>query len=588
MSSAAKVTGGPRMVDVLQSANPFDYAAPIRKEELFFDRRVEMREALLVCERVAKGSAGGVSIYGGKGAGKTSFLMALRRELSKKKIASARIPLDSIMVAANNEPRLFKLFLNDLTNAAQEEGLIERSVASQVKQILAGVIKVDKLEFDAFGISLIAEAAKENRFNDLPYAALRDGLRDFSKLLKGKQSSSPGAILILDEADHLKQNKALLEIFRNVFQDTPGIGLILAGTSKLMSDVSEVFSPIPRFFWKIELGPFSDDEEVDNAISKTVQFAKNDLLMKGTRLNVMMSQFIPEVTDLTNRLPQEFNMLSHFAFNVGSTRIRHENGAVTLYMKLDREVLEAALKQWQGTREYVEFLENISGVDKTILSLLSKIRRGGASLEELTALTILDRMAVASKSAKVEELELRLDEIGKQKPTIQSSIQHISALEEKCKVRVLNPTLSSIPIYEVEDQWMRAYFKYGALGPQVNLEFGLIAENSGALIFGDPISSILDSVFLSRLIHSLEDPPPFRINSYPDNGRFLVGRGKILNASYKRVADARDWHLAFHLKPETDTIGLTKDIERLLQKLKGVQLIQDYHVRERMGNSDWS
>jgi type II secretory pathway predicted ATPase ExeA len=573
------------MEDIVRSANPFEYQAPIRKEELFFDRRVELKEALLVCERIVKGSTGGISIYGGRGAGKTSLLNTVQRELQKRKIASARIPLDDSMVAADNEPRLFKLFLNDLTTAAQEAGLIDKSIADKLKQLLQGANV--KVEFDAFGLGLVAEAAKDNKFKDLPYAVLRDGLRDFSKLLARKQGGNPGAILILDEADLLKQNKALLQIFKNVFQDTPGIGLILAGTSKLMSEVSDVFSPIPRFFHKIELGPFSDDDEVENAITKTVQLAKNELVFKGKKLNVVMSGFIRLITDLTNRQPVEFNMLSYFAYDIGSTRMSYKDGAVTLFMKLDKELLDVAMRQWQGQREYVDFLEGLSGADKTVMSLLSK-SRWGASVDELTTLVILDRMGVASRPPSLDDLKTRLEELGRQRPNVESSLQHVGALEEKCKVKVLNPILATKPIYEVEDQWVKAYFKYSVLGPQVNLEFGLISENSGALIFGDPVSSILDSVFLPRVIQSFEDPLNFQINSYPNDGRFLTGRGKIVNATYKRVADNRVWHLAFHLKPETETVGLKKDMETVLEKLGSLQLIHNYKVMERIGSIDWS
>src|SRR5438552_10496371 len=103
MSNVARATETPSLEDVIRSANPFEYQSPIRREELFFDRRVELKEALLVCEKIAKGSTGGVSVYGGRGVGKTSFLNALRRSLAKIGIASARIPLDDTMVTPGAE-----------------------------------------------------------------------------------------------------------------------------------------------------------------------------------------------------------------------------------------------------------------------------------------------------------------------------------------------------------------------------------------------------------------------------------------------------------------------------------------------------
>jgi len=74
MSNVARATETPSLEDVIRSANPFEYQAPIRKEELFFDRRVGLKEALLVCERIVKGTTGGISIYGGRGAGTNSEL----------------------------------------------------------------------------------------------------------------------------------------------------------------------------------------------------------------------------------------------------------------------------------------------------------------------------------------------------------------------------------------------------------------------------------------------------------------------------------------------------------------------------------
>ncbi len=153
---------------------------------------------------------------------------------------------------------------------------------------------------------------------------------------------------------------------------------------------------------------------------------------------------------------------------------------------------------------------------------------------------------------------------------MQESIQRINSLEKASKIKVLNSILAVKQLFGIEDQWVRAYFKYSGLGPQVNLEFGFIDENSGALTLpsGDPISSILNTVFLHRVIHHLEAPPPFWINTYPNDGMLLAGRGKILNASYNRAADGRDWHLAFHLKPEMETHGLREDIKMTLENLR--------------------
>jgi hypothetical protein len=104
------------------------------------------------------------------------------------------------MVKEGNEARFFKLILDDLTNAAEETDLMAKETAMRVKQILQGIIKVESVEFNAFGIGVVAKAAQGEQFVELPYAILRDGLKDLLRVLKPQESGrNSGAILMLDE-----------------------------------------------------------------------------------------------------------------------------------------------------------------------------------------------------------------------------------------------------------------------------------------------------------------------------------------------------------------------------------------------------
>jgi len=199
-----------RVASIVRTENPFRYQGAITETRRFFDRKAELDNALVVCEQVRKGSTGGVLVFGGRGSGKTSFLYALKARLQTAGIAAALISLDEGMVVSGNEPKLFKLMLTDLTTACEAAGLIQKDRATKIKQLLQGILKVESLEFEAFGLGLVAKTAAAEKTTELPYTILRDGLQDLLKNLKPLEGSPRGAILLLDEGDALTQNKVLV------------------------------------------------------------------------------------------------------------------------------------------------------------------------------------------------------------------------------------------------------------------------------------------------------------------------------------------------------------------------------------------
>src|SRR5205809_5494402 len=118
-------------IDLVRKLNPFTYQGAITRGELFFDRTTELEDATLVCEQIVRGGAGGVLVLGGRGAGKSSFLNALDRKLESLKIPRVKLSLDEEMIEKNNEPRLFKLIVNDLTLSAETAGLIDKGIGAK-------------------------------------------------------------------------------------------------------------------------------------------------------------------------------------------------------------------------------------------------------------------------------------------------------------------------------------------------------------------------------------------------------------------------------------------------------------------------
>ena len=578
--------------EIVREANQFYYAGAVTAKEQFFDRKEELADALVVCEQILNGGTGGILVLGGRGTGKTSFLYELERRLIERKIAAAKISLDLSMVKEGDEPRFFKLILDDLTDAAETADMITRRTATQLKQILQGLIKdLSSVEFSAFGMAVAARAAQGEHVGELPYAILRNGLKDFYNVLKPRENKKTGAILMLDEGDNLTQNKVLLQVLRNVFQELRSMGLVIAGTSRLLSGVSEVFSPIPRFFRKIDLGPFPSDDDVVVAITKPVERAKVELLSRGIHLDVVMHEFIDQVIELSGRSPFDFNVLSYFAYDQGSRRLSWKDGVASLYLKLDIDILEQAIGQLRGTREYVPFLDSLTDYDRRILGLLSRCPIG-ASIDELSALLVLDKVGESLRSISTDQILSLLAEFETRKEDTEVSIGKIMTVGDRYSIKALNPELSRKATYKVEDQWVNAYFRYSELSlAVVNLEYGLISADSGVLMLphGDPVSSILNSAFLHRLMRYLADWEPFKTNVYPNDGlKIYSDTGKMLNAIFVRVADGKTWHFAFHLKPDAPTAEIKADMTRLLSELVSLGLVKAPVVKERIGAKPWA
>lgn len=570
-------------INLLEVINPFEYQGRIKRPELFFDRKEELHAATIVSEQIVRGRTGGVLVLGGRGSGKTSFLESLQRELDQRKIANAKLQLDDSMVAPGNEAKLFRLFLSELTTATQKVGLLESGIGSKLRQVFSGILKIEDIGLDLPGLSFVLKSAKEPQNEQFGYVILRDGLRDFMRLLNTQSSERRGAMLMLDEGDFLTQNKVLLEVLRNTFQETDGMGLVVAATYKIVEQVSDVFSPFQRGFRKIELGPFPSTSDVLDAIHGGLILAEKELRSRGLELEVFHRTFDRDVVQLTGRSPYEVNMLSYFAFEIDSSRIKLEKNKVTLFMKVDKKLLDIAIEQLKGTKEYNSFLINLDKLENEILVLLSKCQFGASPLE-VSMLRLIDRVSRSTEILTVESMKSQIQLLEKSTNETQSALESILAKAAKYSIRAITSGHLGKSVYQIEDQWIRSFFKYGSVDPKIDLEFGFIGDPHGVRIFGDPIASIIDTMFLPKLIHKLSGPDSWRVNNYPNDGKgmhaFSTER-KILNCIYKRTINDTTYHMAFQLKDLRDIRDIETEINRLMGLLQDTNLIAEFQLREQ-------
>jgi hypothetical protein len=570
------------LVESIRIANPYQYLGPLSRKELFFDRESEIGNAVIVCEQILRGAVGGLLIIGGRGSGKTSFLDALARELSQRKVAHARLPLSEDMVKPGEELRLFRAILTELSGVAGESGLIDKTTGFKIWEALKGLASIDEVGIQIPGISFLVKA-KDIQSTQFPYVILRDGLSDFVKLLKEDIANRKGVVLMFDEGDHLTTNRTLMEILRNVFQSMPGMCLAIAGSTKLLEQASDVFSPFPRFFRKIELGPYPFESTVDDAIGKPLVFPRNEMAKKSLTFEVVHGGFDGIVKRTTDRMPFEINLLCHFAYDIGATRVKVDGKRVTLFMKFERSLLDEAMKQLRGTKEYDSFVGGLDVNEVTVMRILSACQFG-ATVKEITLLTVLNELGDQLQDVSIDSVIERIVETSNSVEKVESIMASIVLKASRRSIHALRSGFTERSLYQVEDRWIASYFKYSAtLQTDLDIEVGLKPTFGGIRVFGDPVASVLHSVFFPRIAPLLGGSDSFRAHMGIDNGKWLwpaKGR-KIILASYFRAADETSYHLAFQLTKTAYAGSHREEMTKVLNTLKQSGFVTSFEVVEK-------
>jgi hypothetical protein len=571
------------LVESIRIANPYQYLGPLSRKELFFDREHEIKNAVIVCEQILRGTVGGLLVIGGRGSGKTSFLDALARELCERKVVHVRLPLSGDMVKPGDELRLFRTILIELSGAAAESGLIDKTLGSKIWGALKGLGSIDEVGIQIPGISFLVKA-KEIQSTQFPYIVLRDGLADFVKLLKEDSASRKGVILMFDEGDHLTTNRTLMEILRNVFQNMPGMCLVIAGSTKLLEQASDVFSPFPRFFRQIELGPYPFESIVDDAISKPLVFPRNELAKKGATFDVVHSGFDGIVKRTTDRMPFEINLLCHFAYDIGATRVNINGKRVTLFMKFEKALLDEAMKQLRGTKEYDSFIGSLDINEVTVMRILSACQFG-ATVKEIALLGVLNELGDKLQDIPITSIIERISEAPTSADKFDNIMASIVLKGSHRSIHVLRSGFTEKSLYQVEDRWIASYFKYSAtLQSDVDIELGIKPTFGGIRVFGDPVASVLHSIFFPRLAPSLGGADSFRAHMGSDNGNWLMpakGRKMILS-SYIRTANETSYHLAFQLRKTVFAGSHRDEMTKILNVLKESGFITHFDIAEKV------
>jgi len=560
----------------IRAQNPYEFHGPLSDSKFFINREQELEDAYLTCERITRGNIGGVFVLGGKTSGKTSFLNRLREELSNNNITNVLIPLDRTMTMPGNEIILFKTMIDRAILAMKDSELIFQSKMDKLINFLRGYSELEA-GINLNGIKILAKWSKERASASFSYFILKDALDDLLGQIENEESPNKGIIFLFDEGDVFTQNRIVLEILRNVFQYTPGIGLVIAGTSNLVQNIGTVFSPVPRFFRKILLGPYVNPEHVTEAIHKPFHIARDILSNEKILLRGNFAGFQSRIYEFTRNMPMDINLICHFAYNVASKKLRSKAQLVELYMRINKDVLDSVITELKGTREYSNLVDELSNIEIRYMKILSKTAYP-LSPAELGVLVYIDDLEEDNIDYTVKDLCQNIS----QSPDIMTdSIKIIESIIEKGinnHIDAITKNIIGKPMYEINDQWLASYFKIGWATKTFDIDKGFVPFIGGVQMYQDPISSMLHNIFFPKLANWMKGATPFKVLSRQGSIRsFKIPRKssnrQYLAIDYMRNVDNIFYLYVLNLEEVYDASEIKNDMLFFLTTIKKYDLI---------------
>jgi len=358
--------------------NPYDFINPIGDPRFFAGRYKELDEInyYLELSRSIKPKYFHLALVGPRSTGKTSLLNMIEHKAGEKGFLTVRIPLNKEL--CQNDVLFFKEVIDGIMTRGAEKGMFG-GVGGKIYKTFRKIM--DTLDIQAeipllFGTAYIGmkKGATEIR---IPQQVL---VHDLKKLKEeARKQGIPTIVLLFDECDLFAENEVILQKIRNAFMEVDGYILVFSGTEKMFSSISNVFSPIPRFFKRIDVENFKEFKEVEEALLKPLDDEEKAAFDNSC---------IADVYGITNGSPYEINLIAHYMYR------RWKEGK-SPKIQLSSEVLDDVLNELERLRKggHYEIANKIKRywVDylKVLISLLEFPR---VSQEWLIEYNLLDKI----------------------------------------------------------------------------------------------------------------------------------------------------------------------------------------------------
>lgn len=315
-------------------SNPYDYVNPIRSKELFAGRHGELKEIKYYLElsKSKKPKYFHLALVGTRSVGKTSLLNMIECIANNLGLLAVKTSLN--METTKNDVLFFKEAFDGIITKGAEKKMYGGFTGKIYKTFRRVIDTLDiKAEIPLlFGTAYIGLKRNQN-VAGIPQPVLIHDLKEIYN--EARKKGIPTIVLLFDECDLLAQNEVVLQKIRNAFMEVEGYVLVFSGTENMFPAISNVFSPIPRFFKRVNVGNFKDIKETEECLLKPLDEKEKKFFDRAC---------IGEIHRITNGSPYEINLIAHYMYR------RWKEGKISK-IGLSVEVLDDVLNEIERLRE---------------------------------------------------------------------------------------------------------------------------------------------------------------------------------------------------------------------------------------------
>jgi len=284
--------------------NPYDFVNPIRDPELFAGRHEELEEIeyYLKLSKSEKPKYFHLALVGPRSVGKTSLLNMIEHMANKLGLLTVKIPLNTETV--KNDILFFKEVFDGIVTRGAERGMYGGLRGKIYKSFRKVIDLLDiKVEIPLLFGSAYVGLRRGQNVAGIPQHVLIHDLREIYE--EARKRGILTIVLLFDECDLLAQNEVVLQKIRNAFMEVKGYILVFSGTEKMFSAISDVFSPIPRFFKRVNVQNFKNIKETEECLLKPLTEEEKEIFDRAC---------IRDIHQITNGSPYEINLIAHYMY----------------------------------------------------------------------------------------------------------------------------------------------------------------------------------------------------------------------------------------------------------------------------------
>jgi len=374
--------------------NPYK-RSPIKKIEDLAGRARELKSIRYYLSLTAAGQSPHLALIGQRGVGKTSLLNGASNSAIDLKLLPVRLDMNE--QKANSQWIFWQDFFTTIALSMAKAGCW----GGEQGRIYADLLRM---------ISSRHPGSLDTAVMQIPYlfSCHQGGLDTFecpdalvvndlnACQTELKQRGYAGIALLIDEADCLGKNVPLLQKFRNIFQVVERCSLILAGTEGIFPVLSEVFSPIPRQFHRIDIKPFAK-------WSDTLDLVLTPLCEKAI---APKRTVIRELHQLCGGAPDEVQLYCHHMYR------SVEDGSLK-QMSLSPQVFREVLREYRSnsSANVDAVLSAIERLPDKLLFESAWLSRRALTLDENIRVTVLRLALKTGKELSEDEAAKVSDEL---------------------------------------------------------------------------------------------------------------------------------------------------------------------------------